>query len=688
MVEVGKGGARPQRWEVRIGSAVECRDGRAGTVKQVVVSPRTREVTDLVVEQGFLLRQDVLVPVAAIKAAEEGVVRLRLGVEELNTLPRYRPEEHVAPHRTWEAPAGYERRDVRFALPGPLAALRRLVPAREGRAAAGGAAAESGSALAAGTPVECRDGRVGHLALVLLDPETHRAGQLVVRERGLFGREVIVPVDWASELGRERIVLDVGREQLARLPAYRPDGVIRSEVEAALWDEAPLRWLALPVMRVEVRDGVVTLRGHVVNRGHRALAAAVARRVLGVLAVRNELVADDDLAVAVAAALGHDPRTRGQRIRVEAFQGIVHLRGEVPSGAVLAAAEEVAAGVPGVRSVANLLVAPDATAAPPRVLLPPVGVPVYATDGEVGRVEAVIISPRTRRVTGLVVDGAFPPDWAAPPDTPVTRRRVVVPAELIERGTPGGVDLRLDAARVARLPEYREEDYVLPDPAWQPPLEYAREDVRFALDAAGARRPELVAAPSGVVAAEQERPAADRQLLPIRRGQRVVFRDRELGPVDHVLVDPATHQVTHFVVRTGPHLPKDTIVPLDWVARVEEDRVVVEAGAEHLAALLAYLPEHADAVIAANVRERLRSIPELADRQAAVDVAVDAGIVTLSGSVPDEATRGEAVRAARAAPGAWEVRAEDLDVVDEASLESFPASDPPAWAMRGPEAPR
>jgi hypothetical protein len=122
--------------------------------------------------------------------------------------------------------------------------------------------------------------------------------------------------------------------------------------------------------------------------------------------------------------------------------------------------------------------------------------------------------------------------------------------------------------------------------------------VRFALDAAGARRPELVAAPGGVVTAEQERPDHGRRLLPIRRGQRVVFRDREVGVVDHVLVDPDTHQVTHFVVRAGPHAPKDTTVPVDWVARVEEESVVVDAGPEHLDALPARAPARAGAAAA------------------------------------------------------------------------------------------
>ena len=300
---------------------------------------------------------------------------------------------------------------------------------------------------------------------------------------------------------------------------------------------------------------------------------------------------------------------------------------------------------------------------------------------------AVIISPRAQRVTGLVVDARLVPD---DPDAPAVARRVVVPTEVVKWGTASGVDLDLAAARVLQLPAYHEEDFVVPDPAWQSPFDYERRDVRFAVDAAGAWRSELAAAPGGVVPAERESAAVEatgRGLVPIERGQPVVGRGGELGVVDHVLVDPATQGVSHFVVRAGQHLAKDTIVPVDWVTGIGEGRVVVEAGAAQLAALPTYTPQHADEAIAADVQARLQAVPAVSEERASVDVAVTAGVVTLTGNVPDEATRHEAVRAARTAPGTWEVRGEELDVVDEASLESFPASDPPAWTARGPEAP-
>ena len=83
----------------------------------------------------------------------------------------------------------------------------------------------------------------------------------------------------------------------------------------------------LPALCVDVRDGVVTLRGHVASRSHRARAEKVARQTRGVRELHDELVADDDLEIRVAQALSRDPRTRAYYIQVHASQGVVHLVG-------------------------------------------------------------------------------------------------------------------------------------------------------------------------------------------------------------------------------------------------------------------------------------------------------------------------------------------------------------------------
>jgi osmotically-inducible protein OsmY len=108
-------------------------------------------------------------------------------------------------------------------------------------------------------------------------------------------------------------------------------------------------------IRVRVKQGIVTLEGHVPAHGFGHMAAQIAGRIKGVRQVRDRLVADDDLQVAVAVALGRDPRTRAVQPRVRIDSGRVTLIGRAPDEPTRAAAGAVAAAVPGVRGVVNHL---------------------------------------------------------------------------------------------------------------------------------------------------------------------------------------------------------------------------------------------------------------------------------------------------------------------------------------------
>jgi osmotically-inducible protein OsmY/sporulation protein YlmC with PRC-barrel domain len=345
--------------------------------------------------------------------------------------------------------------------------------------------------LAAGTVVIGRDGPLGRVQLVVVDPATRRVTHLVVRRRWPGGRPVRAPVAWVSELGPRRVKLAATRAQLGRLPVYRPDDEIAAAVRQSLWREDALRWLLLPVLRVSARDGVVTLDGHAVSRTQAARAEALARRAPGVVAVGNELVVDGDLAVAVARALADEPRIPPYRVRVEAHQGVVRLTGEAPATA-RTLAETVAASVPAVRAVVNRLAGPGAPPRPARVLLPRIGLPVYATDGELGRLDGVVLSRRTRRVTHLIVAGHLPDPGADTPHAWDARwgpRTVVVPAAAVGTATGRAVVLRLDLATAARLTGRLPAGAATPPAGWRPPFPYRPAEVVLAPETAGTAQP-------------------------------------------------------------------------------------------------------------------------------------------------------------------------------------------------------
>jgi osmotically-inducible protein OsmY len=327
------------------------------------------------------------------------------------------------------------------------------------------------------------DGWVGRVDLLLLD--AHRqVHHFVIRKGRFLGYDVLIPVDWIKVIDPDCVWLAMARTVLDRLPEYRPDREIAADIVEVLWQDEVIRTSDIENIDVIVRDGVVTLNGYTVSRLNQARAARDARQVLGVRDVENRLVADHDVKLAVAQALAYDPRTRGQRISIYVKHGVVTLSGKLDRRALCAAAEEVAATVPQSRGIINTLRAPGMTIEPElsRVLQPKIGQNVYARDWVIGRVNCVIINPRNRRVTELIVSGV-PPVFASPAEPTladekmVGDRWIVIPIEVVRLVALGGVMLSINGDAVRYYPDF-DLDHFRPSPAsWQPPYPYTRADV-------------------------------------------------------------------------------------------------------------------------------------------------------------------------------------------------------------------
>ncbi len=337
------------RAEFVAGSPVYVDDQEIGKLEQVIYSPARRQVIAIVVGKGVIFHEDVVIPADVVLEASEDGVRLSRAVAEPEGASAYREENFVHAPEQWKVPEGLPRQKVLFAIPG-LHTASIFAAIGEAPNAEGGTVT-----ISQGTRVVSHAGPLGHILVVMVDSSTGQATHVAVQSRPLLGRSVIVPLDWASRISADEIFIEADREQLMRLPEYRPDADILEDVWEALWAVYPIRALELDAIQVQVRDGVVTLKGNVASPTHRHLAVQATQKVPGVLRVEDELIADDELEAAVARQLSRDELLAKSYIRVESDLGTVTLMGKVSSRDLERRALELAGQVPGVRSVVSNL---------------------------------------------------------------------------------------------------------------------------------------------------------------------------------------------------------------------------------------------------------------------------------------------------------------------------------------------
>lgn len=115
---------------------------------------------------------------------------------------------------------------------------------------------------------------------------------------------------------------------------------------------------------VSVKDGVVTLTGHVPSYAEKYAAEKAAKRVYGVRAVANEIDVklpgssqrtDEDIAMAAVNALKANISVPANRIKVIVNNGWVTLEGEVEWQYQRSAAESSVRYLTGVKGVTNLI---------------------------------------------------------------------------------------------------------------------------------------------------------------------------------------------------------------------------------------------------------------------------------------------------------------------------------------------
>jgi len=259
------------------------------------------------------------------------------------------------------------------------------------------------------------------------------------------------------------------------------DELLEELVFEALCRDEIFRSLEQDSIQVDVKNGVVYLKGHLSKSLHSHHLEAIAAAVPGVRGVENRLMADRDLSLQVAQALSHDPRTRPFNIPVRAFHGWVHLGGMVPTETDRAACEQVAGSVSGVRGVITLPKLPDGSEIPPRHTLQPLpGAQVFGDAGCLGRIQAVVIDPGSRLVTHIVMPHA--PETPYAEDDPGAAL-CCIPAAAIRAANETSAFLKHGYRPGVESPALRFQDLIRPPEDWRPPFPYRWMDIRWPAEA-------------------------------------------------------------------------------------------------------------------------------------------------------------------------------------------------------------
>ena len=186
---------------------------------------------------------------------------------------------------------------------------------------------------------------------------------------------------------------------------------------------------------------------------------------------------------------------------------------------------------------------------------------VAANGQEVGSIDRVVLSPESKMVTHIVVrKGAL-----------LNKVEKVLPIDLVAETTEDQITLRAEAEDLDAFPPFEEERVV---------------DKKAGLDHAPlyeSTSPELLGYPEPnipvdralgeqyVTQIEQNIPEGT---VALKEGAQVISAEgQHVGKVERVLADLSLEQVTHLLVSRGMFPRETKLIPMEWVARMEDDEV-------------------------------------------------------------------------------------------------------------------
>lgn len=210
------------------GMTVKTADGdKVGTVDQIIVDPGSQDVTHIVVEKGFLFKEDRIVPIHLLREADEDTVLLESSVDDIEEFPQYRHGHFIQYQRQPLPPqwGGWAGGPLLYNPPlgeKPYAYYPGIgFPANHPKHPPEGAGGPAISiSIEEGMKVLAENGEnAGEVKKTFTDDEG-KITHLVISEGFLFTTERLIPINWVSQMTDNEIQLSVPTEMVENQPEY------------------------------------------------------------------------------------------------------------------------------------------------------------------------------------------------------------------------------------------------------------------------------------------------------------------------------------------------------------------------------------------------------------------------------------------------------------------------------------
>jgi sporulation protein YlmC with PRC-barrel domain len=206
---------------------------QVGTVNRFVLDPATNEVTHIVIQKGWLLPEDKVVPFEMVSSATGESVVLSEDVGDFEKLPPFEETQfvratddlpsdpEVTPDPSYQyTPAYYwYPAQSNIGFPGialghyvwPSGETKRNIPADT-------------VPLKEGTNIVSSDGKhVGDVERLFLEEDSNKVTHFVISQGVLFKDRKLVPAHWVKSVEEDGVNLVVSSQLLERLPSYEEE---------------------------------------------------------------------------------------------------------------------------------------------------------------------------------------------------------------------------------------------------------------------------------------------------------------------------------------------------------------------------------------------------------------------------------------------------------------------------------